>query len=480
MWVAALFLSLVAGWFLVRLLAPAPAGGPRWASLLRDAALAALFGPGLGSVLFFFGLCAGVAGRLSVWSSLTVAAVLAGAAWWRIGESRVVEAAPWPRWRWNWALLVAFGLGLALFLGDFQAASDANPLGEWDAAGIWNLRARFLAGGEATWRAAISPANPHPGYPLLLSSFLALQWMAGGGGFPAAVPIVASLLFALALLGLLVGGVAVGRRSTGLGLLAGLLLMGSEVFAAQAASQYSDLVLGLAVLATLVLVEEAGAAGLSPPRSGLLAAAGLAIGLAPWTKNEGIPFAVAALAVCGWRFRRAAMWTAAGALPGVAASVLLKAMAEGRESVLPASAAEALGKMAEFSRWGQVLGGFAKGVWEAGPGWGHPVLLCAVLWAVLRLVPSEERRAARLWPAIPVAAMLAAEFGLLLVSTADLAWHLSTSVSRLLAQVWPGLIWLLISSLRAPEESDAGSEPKAIPASTSSRRARAARSGKGI
>jgi hypothetical protein len=38
------------------------------------------------------------------------------------------------------------------------------------------------------------------------------------------------------------------------------------------------------------------------------------------------------------------------------------------------------------------------------------------------------------------------------VTTADLAWHVSSSVNRLLAQAWPCLIWLLFSMLRTPEE----------------------------
>ena len=84
-----------------------------------------------------------------------------------------------------------------------------------------------------------------------------------------------------------------------LGALAALLLIASEVFVSQAASQYSDLLAGLAFLAVLVLLEAASST-LTPTR--LLIAAGLAMGFAPWIKNEGLPFSLAAMAVVVWKF----------------------------------------------------------------------------------------------------------------------------------------------------------------------------------
>jgi hypothetical protein len=353
--------------------------------------------------------------------------------------------------------------GVLLLVADYQTAAAANPNGEWDASAIWNLRARFLASGGA-WRHAVSQelggqmaGSAHPGYPLFLSSFVALQWVAAGD-FAAAVPITASLLFSLALLGLLIAALA-GKRSVALGLLAGLVLVASELFASQAASQYSDLLQGLSFLAALFLLD--AAAGSEFPAR-LLVAAGLAAGLAPWIKNEGQPFAIAALGVAVWRFRRDALWFALGAIPGVAATALLKLIAEGREGVIPATVGEALAKIADLSRWWQALVGFGAGVVGDGPAWAHPVILAAALAITLRFVPASETRA-RVWLGIPAAATLAAEYGLFLVTTADLKWHLSTSMDRLLAQMWPSLIWLLFSTLRAPESYFRGPELAAVP-----------------
>ncbi len=198
----------------------------------------------------------------------------------------------------------------------------------------------------------------------------------------------------------------------------------------------------------LVLLEAAD----ERPEPRMLAAAGLAIGLSCWIKNEGWPFTLAALAVAAWRFRsRGIAWLALGALPGITATLVLKMFfVQGREDMFPRTAAEAMAKIGSPDRWGQAALGFGKAIFDAGTPWTHPVLLAAVLALALRFVPSAERRG-QLWLWIPIGATAAAEYGLYLISTQGLDWHISTTVSRLLAQLWPSLIWLFFLLLRAPE-----------------------------
>src|SRR5207247_4109992 len=138
-----------------------------------------------------------------------------------------------------------------------------------------------------------------------------------------------------------------------LGAMGWLILLCSEVFASQAASQYSDLLQGLAFLAALVLLDRA-----SESSPSLLFAGGLALGLAAWVKNEGLPFALAGLAVAVWRFRGRAVWTMAGATPGMLAVAVLKIVAQGREVVFPSTAGEVISKLAMAGRWWQALLGF--------------------------------------------------------------------------------------------------------------------------
>jgi hypothetical protein len=454
MWVAALLLCLLAGWMAARALTRGAFGGPRWVSLSIEASLGALYGPGLASIFYFLLAMMGAsANAAAVFGALAALLVVCGAVWWKMPREAAQTSGPVQKFPWTWALFLLAGAGFALFAADFQASAAANPSGEWDALSIWNLRAQFMAGGPETWRRAVTSelgghmaGSAHPGYPLFLSGFLALQFVAGGDATSTMIPIVASLLFSFATLLLLGAGLA-SRKSVGMGAIGWLILLCSEVFASQAASQYSDLLQGLAFLGALILLDRATEA--SP---GLLFASGLALGLAAWTKNEGLPFALAALGVAAWRFRAQAVWVVLGSAPGLAATAVLKLfVAQGREAVFPATVGDMISKLVQAGRWWQALLGFGKAIIDAGDPWAHPVILGAAVALALRFVPKPERQ--KQWPLwIPVAATAAAEYGLYLVTTADLDWHISTSVSRLLAQLWPSLIWLVLAMLHAPEE----------------------------
>ncbi len=471
-WVA-LILTVSAGWFLSDTLSGRAWTGPRWMSILGEASLATLFGPGLASVLFFFMVTAGVATAPAVFTMLGALTLLSAGLWWKFREPRA-QSSPARRFPWTWVLVAASIAGVLMLLVDFQVSIQANPTGEWDASGIWNLRARYLAGGPDTWRHAVSAdiggnmtGASHPSYPLFLSSFVAAQWMAAGNFDPAA-PAATSLLFSMGAL-ILLGASLAGSASLALGLLAWLALLASDVFTSQISAQYADLLLGLAFLASLVLLDRADRSGWSPR---LLFAAGLAVGFAPWIKNEGWPFALAAIGIAAWRFRgRAIIWIVLGALPGLLATIVLKIVSEGRETTIPGTMGAVLAKISDASRWREALVGFATAVWGAGPLWAHPLLLVAALAIVLRFVPAAERRA-RGWLWIPIAATLAAEYGLYLVTTADINWHIGTSVNRLVAQVWPSLLWLVFLTLRPPEDYFAAPEAAVKAATKKGKRSR--------
>jgi hypothetical protein len=469
LWLVVLAVSLACGWFVARALTAGVWRGPRWATALVELSLGSLFGPGLASVVYFALVVAGVANRGTVLGMLAALLAASAGLWWKLTPSSSLPAAPASkRFPYLWALWIAIAAGFVFFLLDFQSASSANPTGQWDAMAIWNLRARDLASGGDFWRRAVSselggPGVTHPGYPLFLSGFIAIQWSATGG-FDQTVPIAASLLFAMGTL-ILLGASLASRRSVALGLLAWLVLLASEVFASQTAAQYSDLLQGLAFLSGLVLLE--GADTLNTTRARIepraLVAAGLAIGLSCWIKNEGWPFALAALGVAAWRFRlRGIQWVAVGVVPGFLATAALKVFfVQGREDMFPSTAAETLQKLAGAGRWWQAALGFGKAIFDAGSPWTHPVLLAAVLAAALRFVPAAERRA-RLWLWIPIVATTAAEYGLYLITTSNLDWHISTTVNRLVAQLWPSLIWLSFLLLRAPEDAFAPAQTASV------------------
>lgn len=432
------------GWAVVRLLAPHRVGFYGW---IFEISLGIGVGAGLSSLADFALTWAGAANRVSLLAVELIALAIVGFAALRRGDT-IAETAP-DKISWIWLPRIAVALGILFLALDFSQTTAANPDGEWDAAGIWNLRARYLAGGRDTWRYAVSNQTPegttgnsHPGYPLLLSGFIARTWtILGDRDAPA--PAALSLSFGLATLGLLCGALA--PVSEALGLLGVLVLLSSESFISQIAAQYADIPVSFFVLATIALL--AWAAMLDwPPQ--LLSLAGLSAGFAAWTKNEGLPFAMAAILVALWRAKLAAKWMAIGAAVPLAATLALKFfLVQGTEILFPKSAAQALTLIGEPSRWGKIIASFAGNVWTLGFWWAHPILLLVVLAFALGFVPGESRR---WWLLAAPAALLAADFGIYLITMNDLDWHLNTSNGRLIVQVWPAVLFGCFLMLRAP------------------------------
>jgi len=463
--ILALLPPVALGWMLVRLLLPPDRKGPVWLRWIFEISLGAGLGAGITSCLFFLLLAVGVKGRvpLLVVELGCEAGVLGVAAFFlkrrsSLSDGRSMESSA-PSTvaavrdspatgvsMWTWLLRLAALVALVIFSLSCAARNSANPAGEWDAFTIWNLRAKFLAGGSESWRHAVietSSGALHPTYPLLAPSFLGRTWLVTGNDSPEGA-LAADLLFTFATLGLLCGAVAVAVNETA-GLLAALVLLASDNFAAQSVSQYADVPLAFYILAVTMLLAIAFKREWPPP---VLFLAGVFAGFAPWTKNEGQPFLIFACIVAIWQLRKRAGWMLLGALPGAAVTALFKiGFARGAENLFPPTLAEAASKMIEPARWTQILSSFGGNVREMGVPWAHPILLLAILGATLGFAPHAR---ARLWIAMPLAGLLAVDFAVYLVTMSDLSWHLATSNSRLIMQVWPALLFAFFLTLRAP------------------------------
>lgn len=427
----------------------------RTAGRLLPVALGTALGAGISSLVFFLLTWSGFANPALIWAShaiLLAAACLMVRRRWAT-SSLAEEVAP-AAGLVTWALRCAFALSMLLMVMDIVSTTEAAPDGEWDAFAIWNVRARFLSAGAPAWRNAIAPGinagltgASHPGYPLLLSGWIGMAWMVNGTPDPV-VPACAGGLFSVSVVALLFAAL---RRLRGewSALLGALVLMATEAFRSQTASQYADIPLALYVLGATACA----AFAIRHDHRGAWLLAGLAAGLAPWTKNEGWPFALAAAAVALPLAGRRAAPFLAGYLPPVAITLLFKSIIQpGTEQAFPSSTAQVFERVAEPGRWATVIGAYATQIWQMGFPLQHPLLMLALLaWALRRAPWDQARRSIPL--AIPLAALSAAAFGLLLVTSADIVWHTSTSVARLIIQPWPALLLLFFCALRRPEES---------------------------
>jgi hypothetical protein len=447
---ASLLIAWAAGWLWVR------AAGFARGSVPLEILFSLPLGLGGTAALFFVLLCAGT-GPLSAALAADALMLLCGAAAWYWRRSAPVEAndATLPGFRWNWAAVLALSLALLLFCGAMWTATASNPQGLWDAWAMWNLRAKFLAG-SGTWHYAVSAqaSQAHNEYPPLWPSVIARAWAYSGGAFEADVPIATGVLFALSVPLLLAFSLA-RMRGIAIGCMASLTLLTALPFWQQAPAQSADVPLALLMLASLAAAAMAGEKAWNP---GALAIGGALASVAACTKHEGILFLVVSSAtVIGVARLRAWPWLAGAAPVGLLAAIYKLAMAPANRAFDPAG-------LADFGRLAAVLRGFAFMLWNQGDIPALPLLLAALAAFALGL-----RAAPRPWWVLAPPLLLLAGDAVALWGTAfDLAWHIASSLDRLLVQTIPSLLFGLFILLNSPASPP---EP-AAPADRSSPRSR--------
>ena len=209
LWPVALTVLPAAGWFVARTPTAGARQGPRWATALVELSLGALASaPVWRSVLYFLALAAArrskpgrrhrLVGRIAGCRLRIVVET-------HTGHRAAPDANPKRQFPYLWALWIAVAVGLRLFLWIFRlrrACQSGRRAGR-HAVDLESTGARSPASGAISWRRAVSSelgghitATAHPGYPLFLSGFIAIQWSVAGG-FDDIVPITVSLLFAL-------------------------------------------------------------------------------------------------------------------------------------------------------------------------------------------------------------------------------------------------------------------------------------------
>src|SRR5579872_404851 len=335
----------------------------------------------------------------------------------------------------------------------------AHPHGDgWDAFAIWNLHARFLFLGGASWRDGFTALIPwsHPDYPLLLPAAIAHFWSYLGNANPI-VPAVISVTFAFITLALLYSSLY-RLRGVNAAMLATLTLASTPFFVSQGASQCADVPLSFYFLATITLfclhsqhVQSA---------SGIIALAGLSAGCAAWTKNEGILFLFAAIVgqLLALFTRRhpapsrgqseaflSSISFVLGSIPFFVLSVWFKHLAPPVD--LFSTPASMPAKLMDSSRYWVILNWYAKEFFRFGEWWIVPgTVLLAVLYTMTSK-PTPPLTLAYRASAWCLGLTLAGYFAIYVITPNELHWHLRTSLNRLFLQLWPSVIFLFFSSV---------------------------------
>lgn len=329
----------------------------------------------------------------------------------------------------------------------FIAMYHKSQSGVLDAWAIWNLKAAcFFRGGEQ-WTNAFSHVIDwsHPDYPLLLSLNVARLWSLGGQESFAASGLLA-ICFSIATVGLLY---ALIERLAGCipAAIAVLGMIAARAFLQQGASQLADVPVGFMLLVGLgcamIGLREAGS------ERRWFCVAGLFAGAAAWTKNEGLLMMLAMFAVlfllAGGKRRAMLVGYALGAAAPLTVVVIFKLFLAGPSDLLAdASLARTWSMVTDWSRHAMI---------------GHIVmltvrhnigdaLLLSLLVAAVAMGVSRAGVRAAMFAAVTLMLIIAGYHFVYLTTPYDLIWHLTTSVDRLLMQLWPAALLALFSATR--------------------------------
>lgn len=449
------------GAFLVALLWP---GGGVRAGRALFVGLASGLGLGLASWTFMLVLLGAGPSRAVILADAIVLAVLA-CAWlvWRRPSAGV--AAPLRHGEGDsvwWPLGAAAAATAAAALAGFVATIVRSPHGGWDAWMTWNLRARLIFRGGDAWRDGFSEtlAHSHPDYPLLIHGLTVRSWLYAGDETTIG-PALMALVFTFA--SVLVAAAAVASlRGVSQGLLTALVLLGTPFLIRHGAAQYADVPVGYFIVVMLSLLTLHRATPEGTRR--LLIVAGLAGGLAAWTKNEGL-LVLAALGIAGGIGAVAAGIPrdivprvgafALGTLPGLTVVAVFKQqLATANDLMSELSSAALLARLTDLGRYRTVASAYVDRITGFGDNGAVTAFWVLVVYVAL-VGPARGRPAARaaLLPAVALAIVLFGHAAVFVATAEDLPRLLNSSLDRLLLQLWPSIVFTYFMIVRTPDEA---------------------------
>ncbi|MFN2263293.1 MAG: hypothetical protein ACK2UM_03450 [Anaerolineales bacterium] len=358
-----------------------------------------------------------------------------------------------PRQSANKPLAIAATLLLLLLLANYfdhwLRASLSTPFGDWDAWAIWNLRASFIASGDR-WLAGFSEVLSwsHPDYPLLLPLNIARIWVLLADR-SVWVPILISLVYQVSLVGALVTTIQLERGYLQ-GIIAGIFGL-LVLFASLSFKLYADVPIAVYILCANILIFFFETE--SKPNKLLALFSGFLVGAAVWTKNEGWAFLAATILVklvvdffnrksrpldgSWWRY------FLLGLAPPLIATLHFKlALAPPSDLVENLDLSSMISDLLSGERYRIILG-FAKQQFLGYGGLILPMIPLMLVYAVVTgvSIPGNQKVAV-IALGLRITLLLVIYFFVYLLTPKDLAWHVSTSMERLVTQVFPSFILL--------------------------------------
>jgi 4-amino-4-deoxy-L-arabinose transferase-like glycosyltransferase len=334
-----------------------------------------------------------------------------------------------------------------------------RPHGEWDAWAIWNVHARFIFLGGPHWTNVFSPQllGTHADYPWLLPSLIARFWTYMGND-TVLVPITISTIFTFFTVFLLYASLSLlkGIRE---GIIAATVLLGTPLFFFYGASQMADIPLSFYFLMTLVLLTFFLK---NIKNYQVLLLTGLSMGMALFTKNEGLLFfmLVTLIYFLFSVYIRNKQYSLSNyryfLFPVVSIlSVLIYSKFHfGLTSDLFNENSNQLlfSRLLDFDRYSLVTEAFLFRFIHFG-GFQTDIPLAFFMYILVTGSAWEKKNISGIiFIFTLLICMLLGYFMIYIATPHDLSWHLQSSLERLFIQLWPSFIFLIF--LTVPSQSE--------------------------
>ncbi len=336
-------------------------------------------------------------------------------------------------------------LAVALSSLSFALYALQSPHGYNDAWTIWNSSARFIYLVGNGWESLI-PKNAwfHPDYPLMLSLNIAEGWSIVGIN-STRIPIIVAFVFFFSIIGLLFSSLTI-TKGIEQAALATILIASLPQLPFQSSWQYADVPLAYFFLATGALIYLYTILG----ETKLIIFAGLFAGLAAWTKNEGIMFAIISLCICFIlsRVKRKNLlkYFVLGSFFPTLVIILFKSLTPPNDLFVDKT--KSIMQLFDPSRYQIIFSKIAAFAFSFG---GWPISFIVILLLYILFVFARPEIKGELWaPILLCLGQFAGYFVIYLITPHDLVVHINTSLDRLLFHIFPLAVFLVFDALPSP------------------------------
>jgi hypothetical protein len=268
------------------------------------------------------------------------------------------------------------------------------------------------------------------------------------------VPLVQALFFGLGTPAMLFFGLS-HLRSPGLGALGAAILAASPLWLLVSGFQTADIPLAFFFLAaTLLLIIAA-----REQAAGAFFLFGLAAGLSGWTKNEGLVFIpICTIALFGVVRPARKGWLAflSGLALPLAVIFTFKVGFPVPNDVISAQGlGNVLSRLADPARYAQIIAHLLRELTQLG-GWPPSMAIIGMLglfWLAWRAPCESPLRTGIRAVGLLTLLQFGAYLGIYLITPRDLTWHLMYSMDRLLLQLFPLVLLLVLLTVTTPESA---------------------------